>query len=80
MSILILRTFPSGEGTLTPLIVKLLKRGSVPRIWTYLPSPSSRSSETLGRRPTASATLVLGKLVMLSRAALARYCRRCARC
>ena len=64
MSNLIFRTFPSGEGIVTPLTVTLLNRGSVPRIWTYLPSPSSRSSETLGRRPTASATFVLGRLVM----------------
>lgn len=35
-----------------PSMVTLLRRGSVPRIWMYLPSPSSRSSETLGSRPT----------------------------
>ena len=38
------------------------RRGSVPRIWMYLPSPSSRSSDTLGSRPTASAIFVLGRL------------------
>ncbi|MGA7695765.1 MAG: ATP-binding protein [Candidatus Sulfotelmatobacter sp.] len=31
-------------------MVRLFRRGSVPRIWTYLPSPSSRSRVTLGRR------------------------------
>src|SRR5882762_6464792 len=60
------RTPPSGDGTLTPLMVTLLSRGSVPRAWTYLPSPSSRSSETLGSRPTASAMFVLGRLVITS--------------
>ncbi len=33
------------------IIVRLARRGSVPRIRTYLPSPSSRSMVTLGRRP-----------------------------
>src|SRR6185437_6475182 len=59
-----LRTVTSTDGTFTPLIVRLFRRGSVPRICTYLPSPSSRSRETLGRRPTASATFVLGRLVI----------------
>ena len=66
MSSLTLRAPLSGDGTCTPLIVRLLRRGSVPRICTSLPSPSSRSSDTLGRRPTASATLVFGRLVMTS--------------
>jgi len=34
--------------TLTPLMVKFERRGSVPRIRTYLPSPSSLSRDTLG--------------------------------
>ena len=66
MSSLTLRGPLSGDGTCTPLIVRLLSRGSVPRIWTYLPSPSSRSSDTLGSRPIASATFVFGRLVMTS--------------
>src|SRR5713101_7586499 len=61
-----LRTPPSGDGTFTPLMVTLLSRGSVPRICTYFPSPSSRSRETLGSRPTASAMFVFGRLVMTS--------------
>jgi len=38
------------EGVLMPSIVTLARRGSVPRICTYLPSPSSRSMVTLGKR------------------------------
>src|SRR5262252_2448583 len=49
-----------------PSMVTLLRRGCVPRIWTYLPSPSSRSMVTLGKRPRASAMLALGRLVMTS--------------
>src|ERR1700737_430946 len=45
---LMLRTLVSGDGKFTPFTVTLLSRGSVPRICTYLTSPSSRSSETLG--------------------------------
>ncbi len=39
-SIFTLRTVTSTEGTFTPLILRLYSRGSVPRICTYLPSPS----------------------------------------
>src|SRR5208337_3766691 len=63
---LIWRTPDSGEGTFTPSMVALVNRGSVPRTCTYLPSPSSRSSVTLGSRPTASAMLALGRLVITS--------------
>ncbi len=66
VSSLICRTPVSGDGTLTPSIVRLLSRGSVPRIWTYLPSPSSRSSVTLGSRPSASAMFAFGRLVITS--------------
>ena len=63
---LIWRTPPSGEGTLMPSMVVLVRRGSVPRTWTYLPSPSSRSMVTLGNLPRASAMLALGKLRITS--------------
>ena len=66
VSSLICRTPLSGDGTFTPSIVMLLRRGSVPRICTYLPSPSSRSSVTLGSRPTASAMFAFGRLVITS--------------
>ena len=63
---LIWRTLPSGEGTLTPSMVVLVRRGSVPRTCTYFPSPSSRSIVTLGNLPRASAILALGKLRITS--------------
>ena len=63
---LIWRTPDSGDATLMPSIVVLVRRGSVPRICTYFPSPSSRSSVTLGRRPSASAMLALGRLRITS--------------
>ena len=65
MSSLTWRTV-SAEAMLTPSTVVLVSLGSVPRTCTYLPSPSSRSRVTLGRRPSASATLALGRLVMTS--------------
>ena len=65
-SSLIWRTPDSGEGTLMPLMVTLVSRGSVPRTCTYLPSPSSRSKVTLGKRPRASAILALGRLRITS--------------
>lgn len=48
---------PSVPGTCTPSTVTFDKRGSVPRICTNFPSPSSRSSDTSGIRPAASAAL-----------------------
>src|SRR5579862_9609374 len=61
---LIWRTPGSSEGRLTPSTVVLVRRGSVLRTCTYLPSPSSRSSVTLGSRPSASARLAFGRLVI----------------
>ncbi len=66
------RTPDSGEGTLMPSMVVLVRRGSVPRTWTYLPSPSSRSIVTLGNRPRASAILALGRLRMTSEVSTCR--------
>jgi len=56
----------SDDGMWAPLIEPLVYRGSSPRTWTYFPSPSSRSRETLGSRPMASAILVFGRLVITS--------------
>jgi hypothetical protein len=56
----------SAEAIFTPSIVTLVSRGSVPRTWTYFPSPSSRSSVTLGSRPIASAMLAFGRLLITS--------------
>jgi hypothetical protein len=55
-----------GGRDVAPLMAPFVYLGSSPRTWTYFPSPSSRSRETLGRRPMASATLVLGRLVITS--------------
>ncbi len=66
VSSLIWRTPLSGDGMETPSTMVLLRRGSVPRIWTYLPSPSSRSIETEGMRPSASAMLAFGNDVITS--------------
>jgi hypothetical protein len=51
------RTPPSGDGMLIPLIVVLVSSGAVPR--TSISLPSSRSRETPGRRPAASAMVAL---------------------
>src|SRR2546429_4539420 len=53
--------FPYTTLFRSPSMVVLVRRGSVPRTCTYLPSPSSRSMVTLGSLPRASAMLALGR-------------------
>ena len=50
---------------MTPSMVVLLNRGSVPRICTYCPSPSLRCNVTPGMRPSASAMFAFGRLMIV---------------
>ena len=54
------RTPDSGEGIFRPLMVTLLRFGSIPRIPTKRPSPWSRSIERPGKRCSDSAAFWSG--------------------